>query len=190
MPVLAATFTTAIVFFPVVFLYGVSRFLFTALAAAVVFSLFASYAVAMTVVPLFCARFLKSSHHHTPSEELPVMVEQPKRRISFGEWFNVWFNDRFESFLKFYDTLVAVTLRRPVVTLVAFVTFYLNGVQAFQTELQAIAEGWDSKSKAVPIRLSIPLESLKPGSYDCQVTVLDPSGQKAAFWRAPVVLVP
>ena len=43
MPVLAATFTTAIVFFPVVFLYGVSRFLFTALAAAVVFSLFASY---------------------------------------------------------------------------------------------------------------------------------------------------
>ena len=43
MPVLAATFTTAIVFFPVVFLYGVSRFLFTALAAAVVFSLFASF---------------------------------------------------------------------------------------------------------------------------------------------------
>ena len=56
LPVLAATFTTAIVFFPVVFLYGVSRFLFTALALAVVFSLFASYMVAMTVVPLFCAR--------------------------------------------------------------------------------------------------------------------------------------
>ena len=29
---LAATLTTAIVFFPVIFLYGVSRFLFTALA--------------------------------------------------------------------------------------------------------------------------------------------------------------
>src|SRR6201993_1966057 len=58
LPVLAATFTTAIVFFPVVFLYGVSRFLFTALAVAVVLSLFASYAVAMTVVPLFCARFI------------------------------------------------------------------------------------------------------------------------------------
>src|SRR6185312_6240398 len=47
LPVLAATFTTAIVFFPVIFLYGVSRFLFTALALAVVLSLFASYAVAM-----------------------------------------------------------------------------------------------------------------------------------------------
>jgi multidrug efflux pump subunit AcrB len=56
LPVLAATFTTAIVFFPVVFLYGVSRFLFTALALSVVLSLFASYMVAMTVVPLFCAK--------------------------------------------------------------------------------------------------------------------------------------
>ena len=43
LPVLAATFTTAIVFFPVTFLYGVSQFLFTALALAVVLSLFASY---------------------------------------------------------------------------------------------------------------------------------------------------
>src|SRR5215475_6753459 len=64
LPVLAATLTTAVVFFPVTFLYGVSRFLFTALAQAVVLSLFASYFVAMTVVPLFCARFIKGPHHH------------------------------------------------------------------------------------------------------------------------------
>ena len=61
LPVLAATFTTAIVFFPVIFLYGVSRFLFIGLALAVVLSLFASYFVAMTVVPLFCAKLIKSS---------------------------------------------------------------------------------------------------------------------------------
>ena len=36
LPILAATCTTAIVFFPVVFLYGVSRFLFVALALTVV----------------------------------------------------------------------------------------------------------------------------------------------------------
>src|ERR1700690_3830733 len=41
--VLAAPSTTSIVFFPVTFLYGVSRFLFTALALGVVLSLFASY---------------------------------------------------------------------------------------------------------------------------------------------------
>jgi multidrug efflux pump subunit AcrB len=62
LPVLAATLTTAVVFFLVTFLYGVSRFRFSALALAVVISLFASYGVAMTVVPLFCARFLKPHH--------------------------------------------------------------------------------------------------------------------------------
>ena len=59
--VLAATLTTVVVFFPVTFLYGVSKFLFTALALAVVISLFASYFVAMTVIPLFCSRFLKQA---------------------------------------------------------------------------------------------------------------------------------
>jgi HAE1 family hydrophobic/amphiphilic exporter-1 len=61
--VLAATLTTVVVFFPVTFLYGVSKFLFTALALAVVISLFASYLVAMTVIPLFCSRFLKTMQH-------------------------------------------------------------------------------------------------------------------------------
>src|SRR6202042_1391359 len=63
LPVLAATLTTVVVFFPVTLLYGVSKFLFTSLALAVVISLFASYFVAMTVVPLFCARFLKTTGH-------------------------------------------------------------------------------------------------------------------------------
>src|SRR3989442_967599 len=66
LPVLAATLTTVVVFFPVTFLYGVSKFLFSALALAVVLSLFASYAVALTVVPLFCAMFIKG--HHQPME--------------------------------------------------------------------------------------------------------------------------
>ena len=79
--VLAATFTTAIVFFPVVFLYGVSRYLFIALALGVVLALAASYLVAMTVVPLFCARFIKTAHghggHHTKSsleDSLPPSI--------------------------------------------------------------------------------------------------------------------
>jgi multidrug efflux pump subunit AcrB len=121
LPVLSATLTTAVVFFPVTFLYGVSQFLFSALALAVVLALAASYFVAMTIVPLFCARFLKSAAHHgTPASELPVEVELQSKRNHWkiGEWFNVWFNDRFESFLKVYDRLVGLALRAPVATLV------------------------------------------------------------------------
>jgi len=121
LPVLAATLTTAVVFFPVTFLYGVSRFLFSALALTVVLALFASYAVAMTVVPLFCARFLKASHHGTPSSELPVEVEikSTHNHWALGERFNVWFNDRFEDFLRIYDHLVGAALLRPWVTVAA-----------------------------------------------------------------------
>jgi multidrug efflux pump subunit AcrB len=119
LPVLAATLTTAVVFFPVTFLYGVSRFLFSALALAVVLALFASFAVAMTVVPLFCARFIKAaSHHGTPSSGEPVDVELNSKhdRWRLGERFNIWFNDRFESFLGLYDRLVGGALRRPWLT--------------------------------------------------------------------------
>src|SRR5512135_2381015 len=64
LPVLAATLTTAVVFFPVTLLYGVSRYLFSALALAVVLSLLASYVIALTVVPLFCAKLIKGHQAH------------------------------------------------------------------------------------------------------------------------------
>ena len=122
LPVLAATLTTVVVFFPVTFLYGVSKFLFSALALAVVLSLFASYAVAMTVVPLFCARFIKApAHHGTPSAEAPVTVDQPHRRWSLGDRFNVWFNTGFEAFLQASTTgWSAASCAGPWLTLVAF----------------------------------------------------------------------
>ena len=62
---LAATCSTSIVFFPVILLAGVSKYLFTALALAVVLALFASYVVAMTVVPLFCAKFIQTPRSYT-----------------------------------------------------------------------------------------------------------------------------
>jgi multidrug efflux pump subunit AcrB len=121
LPVLAATLTTVVVFFPVTFLYGVSKFLFSALALAVALSLFASFAVAMTVVPLFCARFIKAAAHHgTPSSEQPVEVQHAPAKRSFGERFNVWFNSWFERFLKVYDRAVGFTLKRPVLVLLGF----------------------------------------------------------------------
>lgn len=74
--------------------------------------------------------------------------------------------------------------------LVAFVSFYRGQAKAFETPPLPVTEGMDLKSKAVPLRFSLALGKLPPGKYDCQVTVLDPTGNKAAFWQAPVMLVP
>jgi len=74
--------------------------------------------------------------------------------------------------------------------LVATVSFYRGKVKTFETAPLAITDGLNAKSKALPIRFSVPLGKLQPGRYTCQVSVLDPQAQKFAFWRAPIVMVP
>jgi hypothetical protein len=74
--------------------------------------------------------------------------------------------------------------------LVAYVSFFQGSAKVMETPPVKIAEGLNPKSHMLPVKLSFPLSSLKPGEYDCQVTVLDPTGQRAAFWQAPVMLIP
>ena len=71
----------------------------------------------------------------------------------------------------------------------AYVTFYRGKVKAFQTEALNVSEGLNPKTKAVPLRFSVPLAKLQPGRYTCQVSVMDPTAQKFAFWRAPIVVL-
>jgi VWFA-related protein len=73
---------------------------------------------------------------------------------------------------------------------VATLSFYRGKVKAFETEPLQVADGLNPKTKALPLRFSVPLAKLQPGRYTCQVSVLDPSAQKFAFWRAPMVLLP
>ena len=80
-----------------------------------------------------------------------------------------------------------VVLQNPIAVVVAF---YNGQDKAFEAAPFAVTEGMQPKSKAVPIKLTVPLTELVAGEYVCQVTVLDPSGQKAAFWQALVKIVP
>ena len=88
-------------------------------------------------------------------------------------------------FLQAYERTATTT--QP---LVAFVSFYQGQRKAFETKPLAVTEGLDARTKAVPLRFSLSVAQLPPGQYDVQVTVLDPTGQKATFWQAPIVLVP
>jgi multidrug efflux pump subunit AcrB len=102
--VLAATSTTSIVFFPVTFLSGVSKYIFTPLALGVVLSIFASYIFAMTVVPLFCATFVRVDH-----EEGGVHGG----KISLFQRMVTEFNVRFQRMLERYEGLAKRVLVRP-----------------------------------------------------------------------------
>jgi multidrug efflux pump subunit AcrB len=66
-PLTVATLAICIVFFPVVLLFGVARYLFIPLAATVVFCMLASYVLSFTVVPSFARLLLASdTQHHGP----------------------------------------------------------------------------------------------------------------------------
>ncbi len=112
--VLAATLVDVVDFFPVVFLYGVAKFLFTALALAFCLSLLASYVVAMTVIPLFCSRFLKAKPHGEvhDNREYDSTVKSPSRMERFNERFNRMFN----KVLDYYEYWVRRALQRPALT--------------------------------------------------------------------------
>jgi hypothetical protein len=73
---------------------------------------------------------------------------------------------------------------------IAFVSLYAGQKKAFETRSVEVRSGSASRLKPAPIQFSIALTDLAPGKYDCQVTVLDPTAQKAAFWQAPIVIVP
>ena len=74
--------------------------------------------------------------------------------------------------------------------LAAFVSFYQADAKVFEATPVAVTEGLDARSKAVPIRITLPLNGVAPGRYECQVSVLNPNGQKVAFWRVPIAVIP
>ena len=145
LPVLAATLATAVVFFPVTFLVGVSKYLFSALALSVVLSLFASYFVAMTVVPLFCAKLIKGhgggnindGYDAAGKDGNAVYDDQPSLRDSQGHghaptkpkgWgarFNAWFNRQFDGFLDRFDNMLKFALLRPLVTVLLILGLFV-----------------------------------------------------------------
>lgn len=114
--VLAIMLVAVVVFFPVTFLFGVSAYLFGALALGVVLALFASYFDAVTVVPLFCARYLKAVHEHVN----PDAAEKK----SWGARFHAGFNAKFEVMLNFYEKWVRKALEYPVQVVVGFLIFF------------------------------------------------------------------
>ncbi len=96
-------------------------------------------------------------------------------------------------FSKSRDMYVYLQAYEPTATqvqpLVAFVTFYRGQSKAFETAPLPVTDAVNNHLHTVPLKFDLPLDQLTPGRYNCQITVLDPSSQKAAFWQAPVLLV-
>jgi multidrug efflux pump subunit AcrB len=129
LPVLAATLTLVVVMFPVTLLYGVSKFLFGALGLALVLSLFASYFVAMSVVPLFCAKLIKG-HQPGGAETLHSAPGTPHSK-GWGRRFNAWFNHKFHRMLDGYEGALSLALVRPLATVLGITGLFLLSLSLY-----------------------------------------------------------
>jgi multidrug efflux pump subunit AcrB len=97
-PAFVGTLSICIVFFPVVLLYGVAKFLFTPLALAVVYAMLTSYLLSRTLVPVM-ARYLLSE---TPQQAAGSLWGRFAGR----------FDERFERFKEGYRSALGKFIAR------------------------------------------------------------------------------
>jgi CzcA family heavy metal efflux pump len=91
MPVIVSTITTVVVFFPVVFLTGLGRFLFSPLALSVAFAMAASYILALTLIPAYSAHFLHAqAAREEHSNRRGVFVGLSTRLEALKDRYEVW----------------------------------------------------------------------------------------------------
>ncbi len=119
-PALVSTLAICIVFIPMFFLSGVSRYLFVPLAEAVVFAMLASYLLSRTVVPTM-ARYLLKEHDEAEAE-------QKKRSRNPLVRFQLGFEHHFENIRVGYLRILTLCVNHARIFLLLFVVFAVGSV--------------------------------------------------------------
>ncbi len=114
MPILVSTITTIVVFFPVLFMSGIGRYLFLPLALTISFALITSFFVSRTVTPLLCYYWMK------PGDDRPRLAVP--RAISVGL-------DRLDAA---YARALGWVLEHRLITIIAILAFFVGSVSLFR----------------------------------------------------------
>jgi VWFA-related protein len=78
---------------------------------------------------------------------------------------------------------------KPASPLIAFVSLYRDGKKAFESAPLATTPDAGTRLGVTPFSFHLRLADVAVGKYDCQISVLDPSGHRVAFWVNPIMLV-
>jgi multidrug efflux pump subunit AcrB len=107
-PLLVSTLCICVVFLPMFFLSGVTRYLFVPFAEAVVFSMIASYFVSRTLVATLAMYLLKAKHDHEAASRNPLVH------------FQQTFERGFERLRHSYQAFLTAVLNRRATFVCAF----------------------------------------------------------------------
>jgi hypothetical protein len=79
---------------------------------------------------------------------------------------------------------------RPDIRVLSNVAFYQGKAKAYESSLVELTQLNARERKAAAFQLDIPLTSLKPGFYTCQVNVIDDAGGRFLFPRLALLVRP
>ena len=106
-PVLASTLVIMVVFFPVLFLTGITKFLFSPLAITVAGSMIGSYIFAMTLIPLMAAFFFRKylpDSDHTSQHKMLSFFQRFIDRVG------IKYKNSLEKTIKYRWPVIGATL--------------------------------------------------------------------------------
>ncbi|MEX2428930.1 MAG: efflux RND transporter permease subunit, partial [Bacteroidales bacterium] len=113
-PVLASTLVIIVVFFPVLFLTGITKFLFSPLAITVASSMIGSYIFALTLIPLMAAFFFKNQLPDSDKKKNPPAGRAGKNALGFFQRFidrlGVKYQNSLSKTLKFRWPILGITV--------------------------------------------------------------------------------
>ena len=77
---------------------------------------------------------------------------------------------------------------RPGIRLLSNVAFFQGKAKAYESSLVELTELNARERKAAVFQLDVPLTSLKPGFYTCQINVIDDAGGHFLFPRLALLI--
>jgi HAE1 family hydrophobic/amphiphilic exporter-1 len=158
LPILASTLTTVIVFIPFVYLQGELRAYYVPLAIVVGLALLASLFVAFTFIPALAARVLRTGRRDRkpgiPSGGeagdalFPITDSGPPVRRSADP----------PVYVRFYSGLLGVTLRHPILTVLAMLAVLGSSYRLFDKYVTrgVLWRSWWGEQTYIQINISLP----------------------------------
>ena len=179
MPILVSTITTIVVFFPVLFLFGIARNLFLPLALTISFALIMSFFVSRTVTPLLC---------------LMVMPGVEHEQRGFGKWFT----EKLERLDDAYAGALTWVLHHRGRTILVILAFFAASLflskrigteffpesdeSQFQLTYKTPIGTRVERTEQVAIKLENAVKKALPGLYTTMITDSGlPAGRTAIF---------
>jgi multidrug efflux pump subunit AcrB len=122
LPAFVSTLCICIVFVPMFFLGGVSRYLFVPLAEAVVFAMLASYTLTRTLVPTMVMYFYRHVQYHEGPRDPSIARPWIRPFVKLGNRFD----KAFERLKKAYGNLLRQILQHRRAFIVGFLSFCIG----------------------------------------------------------------